>query len=316
MSTAVAARIRPVSAHDYPAIAAIVTRAYPDDPPTSAEEIAWGRKRADPDRPSAYLVAELDGRVVGRTFLRGLPSWPGLKLDLLVEPAHRRRWIGARLFEAVLAEVGETVHAIWTTIAEADADSVRFATRRGFVQRDRTFESALDLETFDPDAFAASATAALAPGLRFAAFSDVDSPQLRHQLHELTGELDRDVPSAVQLRATTYEEWVAAWLAGLYARPQLIAIAFDGDTPIAVSNIIVAPDGTGYNELTGVRADYRAQGLGLAVKVEALRRAKAAGVREVRTSNHQANAPMLAINARLGYRELPAYVELVRPPRV
>jgi GNAT superfamily N-acetyltransferase len=314
MPTTVALRIRPASVRDDPAIAEIVTHTYADDPPTSAEEIAWGRKRADPDRPSANLVAELDGRVVGIVFLFGHSSWPGLKLALQVEPAQRRRGIGTRLFEAALVEVGETVHPIWTTIAESDADSLRFATRRGFVERDRTFELTLDLETFDPDAFEAPAAAALARGLRLAAFSDVDSPQLRHQLHELTVELDRDVPSAAQLRATTYEEWVGTWLASPYARPGLVAIAFDGDMPIAVSSIIVARDGTAYNELTGVRAAHRGQGLGLAVKIEALRLAKAAGVREVRTSNHQANAPMIAINARLGYRQLPAYVELVRHP--
>jgi GNAT superfamily N-acetyltransferase len=66
--------------------------------------------------------------------------------------------------------------------------------------------------------------------------------------------------------------------------------------------------------MTGTMPAYRGQGLGLATKVEALRRAKAAGVTEVRTDNHERNAPMLAINRRLGYQTLPAIVWLVREP--
>jgi hypothetical protein len=52
-----------------------------------------------------------------------------------------------------------------------------------------------------------------------------------------------------------------------------------------------------------------------AVKVEAVRRAQAAGFTHVRTDNHERNAPMLAINDRLGYRRLPAVIELEACPQ-
>jgi len=67
-------------------------------------------------------------------------------------------------------------------------------------------------------------------------------------------------------------------------------------------------------DLHGRGWPHRGRGLGLAVKVEAPRRAKAAGMRELRTDNHSRNAPMLAINTRLGYRRLPGWIEVVRIP--
>jgi hypothetical protein len=48
MPTTVAPRIRPAFARDDPAIAEIVTHTYPDDPPTSAEEIAPGEEAGGP----------------------------------------------------------------------------------------------------------------------------------------------------------------------------------------------------------------------------------------------------------------------------
>ena len=64
--------------------------------------------------------------------------------------------------------------------------------------------------------------------------------------------------------------------------------------------------------LTGVAREHRGRKLGLAVKVEGLRRAKEFGLPSVRTDNHTANAPMLAINATLGFQPLPGFVSFGR----
>jgi L-amino acid N-acyltransferase YncA len=53
--------------------------------------------------------------------------------------------------------------------------------------------------------------------------------------------------------------------------------------------------------MTGVRRDRRGRGLAHAVKVAALRRARAAGLRTMLTSNDLENEPMLAVNRKLGF---------------
>jgi mycothiol synthase len=65
--------------------------------------------------------------------------------------------------------------------------------------------------------------------------------------------------------------------------------------------------------MTGVGRDYRGRGLATAIKVEALSRAKAKGLRAMLTTNDEPNKAMREINAKLGYQPLPAHVQLEKP---
>jgi GNAT superfamily N-acetyltransferase len=73
-----------------------------------------------------------------------------------------------------------------------------------------------------------------------------------------------------------------------------------------------------YNLMTATLPELRRRGLALAAKSEAARWAAANGFERILTENDERNAAMLAINRRLGYREL--YVqakwalEWERPP--
>lgn len=304
--------LRPPRTSDHEAIARLLTRAYPTEPPISKEVVAWSYGRADPARPRGSAVAVLDDTIIGSVYLRGVPSMAGLLLNVEVDPAHRRARIGSRLLAAVLAHAGHTDLAVWSMVSEADSGSLAFMAHHGFTERDRMFESALDLRAFEPDAFADVLAAARSRGIRFERFSDIDTLRMRRRLHRLTNELHRDVPASVAVTSSSFEEWVAAWLEAPHSRSDLVVVAFDAGEPVAVSSIIVSADGTALNHMSGVRRSHRGLGLGLAVKVEGLRRAKEAGITEIRTDNHSRNAPMLAINARLGYRSLPGYIELAR----
>jgi RimJ/RimL family protein N-acetyltransferase len=56
------------------------------------------------------------------------------------------------------------------------------------------------------------------------------------------------------------------------------------------------------NAGTGVLRAHRGRGFGLLMKQHSLAWAAAAGITRVVTQNDETNAPMLAINERLGYR--------------
>jgi GNAT superfamily N-acetyltransferase len=62
--------------------------------------------------------------------------------------------------------------------------------------------------------------------------------------------------------------------------------------------------------MTGTARSYRGRGIATALKVEALSRAKAKGLRAMLTTNDEPNKAMRGINASLGYQMLPAHVQL------
>ena len=70
--------------------------------------------------------------------------------------------------------------------------------------------------------------------------------------------------------------------------------------------------GRGFNAFAATRPEYRGRGLALAAKAASLRWAAANGITRVSTANDSENAPMLAINRRLGYRPLGRLVTLRR----
>lgn len=286
---------------------------YPDDPPLAPETAKWLFERGDPQRPNVRIVAEADGRIIGSGYLRGAPPLPDLLLNIEVDQAYRRRGIGTSLLEAVDAADDRRLPTLMM-IVETDAGSLAFARHHGFAERDRQSESVLDLASFDPDAHAEARDAAVGRGIRFSTMAEEDTPEMRQRLFRLADRVSRDMPTRDPIPPMTYDDFVATWLEAPHSRPDLLVMGFDGDEPVAVSMVNVYPNGNAYNWMTGTLPSHRGQGLGMAVKVEALRRAKAAGVTEVRTDNHERNAPMLAINRRLGYRTLPAIVWLQRAP--
>jgi GNAT superfamily N-acetyltransferase len=62
------------------------------------------------------------------------------------------------------------------------------------------------------------------------------------------------------------------------------------------------PSGRAHNNLTGTLRPYRGRGLATVLKSHSLHRAAALGATIAVTDNDETNAPMLAVNAKLGYR--------------
>ena len=62
--------------------------------------------------------------------------------------------------------------------------------------------------------------------------------------------------------------------------------------------------------MTGVAREYRGRGIATALKVDVLARAKAAGLRAMKTVNDEPNKAMRGVNIKLGYQPVPDHVEL------
>jgi mycothiol synthase len=65
--------------------------------------------------------------------------------------------------------------------------------------------------------------------------------------------------------------------------------------------------------MTATRRDWRGRGVAGALKRAAVLWARERGLRRLRTENEERNAPMLAINRRMGYRPTPAWLSMRGP---
>jgi ribosomal protein S18 acetylase RimI-like enzyme len=303
--------IRPAAAADWPAIVKLWSRAQPNDPPVTVETLGWVVGRAIPDRPHPHLVAEIGGQIVGWVLWRGVPMLAPAVILLEVDPEHRSSEVRTALLDAVLAAApGES--EVVTDRSADDADALAFFAGHGFVEQARRYESTLDLTTFDSAPYQDLIATLTADGYRFSSLEEEDSDELRRALHRLNEAALQDVPTVERPQPTSFEQWSGDWLEAPHAIPATFALALRGRVPVGYSYVVSQSEGIGYMWMTAVAREHRGKRLGLAVKIHALRAAQARGLTEVQTNNDPDNAPMLAINRRLGFRDRPARVELKR----
>ncbi|MGZ4032793.1 MAG: GNAT family N-acetyltransferase, partial [Tumebacillaceae bacterium] len=85
-------------------------------------------------------------------------------------------------------------------------------------------------------------------------------------------------------------------------------IARDGAQFVGLTQLQALKDsGTAYNYFTGVTRSYRGHNVALALKLLAIRNARQANIPSMSTYNDSENAPMLAINQKLGYERTPGH---------
>ena len=120
------------------------------------------------------------------------------------------------------------------------------------------------------------------------------------------GFCEREVVRCIEsLRMQTFAEWRAeVWDAPTLTRDGSF-VALDHGRPAAIALLYVAPElGRAVSAFTATLPQFRGRGLALAAKIATMRWAEANGIVRASTANDDTNAPMLAINARLGYKPI------------
>jgi GNAT superfamily N-acetyltransferase len=248
------------------------------------------------------FVVEIEGRLVGwaSSFLSTTTSEPDFgEIALLhVHPEFRRRGAGGALHVAAtqhLSRNGARRVRTW-----ALPESLDFARRRGFEVGREVRYSALQTRLAPP-------APPIPPGIRLVPLSDLDDRQM-YAAHIAAA---ADEPGDVASDAISYETWrYEVWdNVGLDKQSSLAAVA--GATVVSFS--LVKRDGERmWSDMTATRPGHRGRGLASLVKSVALHRAAERGVTVAYTSNDESNAPMLAINRRLGYRPIAAQWSCLR----
>ncbi|MCD0170514.1 GNAT family N-acetyltransferase [Deinococcus sp. 23YEL01] len=311
--------VTPIAGHEWDAAAAILTGANPHDPLTGEEYRHQMRDQQDRGHGWAVLVARDATGVVG---VAGYHQNPGAfhphryDLDLAVAPDAQGRGVGGALWQALHADL-RARHAESARILAREDHPVApgFLTRRGFTGSKRYFMSTLHVPDFDPAPYAALEERVQARGVRIRSLTDLraaGTPDLVGRLHALMNDVRQDVPRAEPATPLTRQVFEDAILGepGLLPDAYLIAEAdgqWIGQTVLFRSD--ASPDLlTG---LTGVTRPWRGQGVATALKLAAIRTARTLGAPTIRTDNASDNAPMLAINDRLGFVRDPASVSYV-----
>jgi mycothiol synthase len=261
-----------------------VWNAITPDEPASLEQ---QRERRERDPRRLYLLAELDGVVVGCGFA-GASDSPGRGfLSARVLPQARRRGIGSDLLRELAAHLtGLGFETASSHVDGADEGSMAFAAHHGFEESDRQVEQ---VKTIGDES-----SPRIPDGVRFVTVAE--RPELLRATYELGVEGWSDMATAVLVTISLDD-----WLREEATIPEGSFVALAGDEIVGYSGLCRRHDGVVEDGLTVVRRAWRRRGLARALKQAELAWAAANGIAEIVTWTQTGNEGMRALNERLGY---------------
>ena len=233
--------------------------------------------------------------------------------NILVDPENQGRGVGRAIYDRLNKELVDLdAMLVWAMSKEDVPRRIEFFRRRGFSERTRLWESRLDLSTADPARFGGYLEKALKEGITFTTLAE----ERRHgqdslkKIHELVQLINGDMPREAAFTPFSYEQWEALSLRNPRLLPEGYIIAKDGSNYVGLSNVhrndtepkVLSQDDT------GVRREYRGRGIATALKLKVIEFGKRNGYVIVKTWNDSGNAPMLAVNTKLGFKRLVGWI--------
>lgn len=276
-------------------IAAIVWPASP----ISVEEMRWQERTYPGGR---RFIAWLDGAPVGaggagRAYSFP-PDFPGFWSNLSVLPEHRRRGVGSALLAAasgVAREAGKTM-LLGTTTSDR-TDSIDFLEHRGFREHERMKVVKLDL--------AGRPAPAIEPPPGVTISSLEAHPELVPSVYDVAREALPDIPGDGPEAPPTLEEFRTRDVDRSIIPPGGFVIGIHDATGrvAGYANLMLVPGRAtvAWHGMTAVARAWRGRGLARALKAATIGWAIDNGLEALEGSNDIDNAPMRAVNRRLGY---------------
>lgn len=299
--------------------------------PESPEAFAADQRFVDPGQEHLLWAAWVDGRPVGlaHCWFPMTDNVDKAYCTVEVEPQARGRGLGTALLETVLDEIrgrarAEVLSELLVPLDAGDHHPYRrFADRHGFAvaSSDSMRHLALPVDPALLDDLEARAQASWAGRYHLETYVGGVPEHLQPSLCDTENQLAVDAPAGAvefepeSLTPERYRERMRLFNGMGRERFTTVAVDAEGQV-VAYTDLVV---GAGTRTSVGqwgtlVRREHRGHRLGLAVKVENLRRLQAAHPERtvVMTGNADVNAHMLAINEALGFRLVEACPQLQR----
>lgn len=295
--------VRPATSDtDLVHVARIVTAVSPDNP-TSVEDMRW----QDAQYPGGQrFLAWLDGMAVGAGGAGRAYSWPedypALWGNISVLSEHCRRGAGSAILveiSAVARDAGKPMLMGRTTADRIEA--IKFLEHRGFRELERMKVVRLDLRGAAP-----AATEPL-EGVRITSLEV--APELVEGVYAVAMEALPDIPGDAPMAPGTLAEFRARNVdrSSIPSGGFVVAVDAATGTPIGYANLMLVPGNPGlaWHGMTAVARGWRGRGVARTLKQATIAWAIGHGIEAIETANDTDNAPMRAVNKRLGYVSLP-----------
>jgi GNAT superfamily N-acetyltransferase len=296
-------KISPTTTADYEGIAELQSSLFPDRP-ISASEIAEGDRQRDPKFKFHRWVASEGNQVVG-TGSYNQSIWFAHPQKFLVwvgvRPECQKRGIGSALYETILRGLQPfDPLALRASATEDRPQSVQFLQKRGFQEVIRDLPSELNVQAVDLTRFTGLEDRFQSHGIEIKTLPELENDPGRNQkLYDLDWDMSMSVPGdlAAGMGRRGLEKYVEYAITGPSAIPEAFFVAVKGDEYIGLSHVLSVEKGVSlYQGLTGVKPEYRRQGIGLALKIRCIAYAQATGHATLLAENDAKNIPMLAMD--------------------
>ena len=277
-----------------------ITALTGSEPATTGHRLAW-------------LASDDAGVPVGSAFLR-LPTSAGqqhlAELELAVHPAERRHGAGSQLLTAAVAAARAGGRRCVTAQAEADAPGDLFLAARGFRRVLTLIYTRLPQAPADTAALKEIAGQPC-PGYRLESWDGTVPDDLADTFAASRRAMDDMPMDDTDFGTVAWDvdrvRAAAAAVAERGDRLHTVTAVSEADGTIAgFTELVVPGDGTGDAQHygTGVLPEHRGHRLGRWMKAAAILHARATYPRlgGLLTDTATSNAPMRAINDKLGYR--------------
>ncbi|PYE49465.1 GNAT family N-acetyltransferase [Deinococcus yavapaiensis] len=255
------------------------------------------------------VLEDADGNVQGTAVLFTNAMRPGVFITHpVVAPDARGRGYGEALLTRVLdLALAQGAHTLEVSVRDVNPEGRAWAERRGFALHFHRFESTLDLTTFDEAAHADVERRVADAGITFEDMRTLGSDEANwSRLYDFRNDRVAETPDYRGMPRMPVEQVRRIMRESPMVRPEWIVLATRGQEWLGLSVMASLPHGA-YNAITGVAPEARGMGVARALKVNVIRRARAAGFSTMSTNNLSINAPMLAVNRRLGFEARPGF---------
>ncbi|HXG26522.1 MAG TPA: GNAT family N-acetyltransferase [Candidatus Binatia bacterium] len=295
---------------DLAEIARIANAVQPDEPLT-VDQMRWADERYP---GGSRFLATIDGEPAGmagggRVYIYppDHPAWWG---NIAVLPAHRGHGVGSALLAAVSAAAARAgKRELMGRTTEDRPEAIEFLAHRGIREVERSKVVRLELAGHPPVAVEAP------EGVRITSLEA--QPDLVAGVYAVAKDALPDIPGEGPVAPETLEEFVT----GTVDRPQVpaggFAVALDDATGevIGYANLQLPSAGStiAWHAMTAVARAWRGRGVAAALKRATIAWAQANALEALESSNDVENAPMRAVNRRLGYQPRPDEITVRGP---